>query len=313
MNYLLISATILLAGIAIWLLLLIKPQTTDLSLEASIAPRQSVVASLIPKANTTSMLYRKFIDKITHPYMFWVAYFVVTLWVIYLLNIQIKNFSWLGYITIIAAIFIIILVFFPIKYKGLLRLNCPLFDINCCSRWHFEASRCVKYTGIAALPKKVYVDDSHSISINLKLNISTLSNKEPLHIQDSKKGKLIVLQFQQDGSSDQVLEIQLLAAGLVIDGEKIQRQSLILPTLSYCWNCYFPNSGDHVISLIMRVVSQSDIIELGSIQHNVKVAKLDHLTQRQVQLAGIISGGLGIVVLLKQLGVLQKIVSYMFN
>ena len=176
-----------------------------------------------------------------------------------------------------------------------------------------SCKKIIEYAGEAILPKKVYLNDSHSISINLKPIIprfSTLRSEEPLRIQDSKSGKSIILQIQRDSSLEQFLEIQLLAAGLIVDGEKIQRQSLTLPTLSYCWNCYSPNSGDHEISLIIRVVSQPVTIELGAIQHSIKVAQLDHLTQRQVQWAGIITGWIGIAVLLQQLGVLQKIVSY---
>ena len=165
----------------------------------------------------------------------------------------------------------------------------------------------IEYAGEAILPKKVYVNDSHNISINLKPiseTFPTLHSEKPLSIQDIKSGKSIILQIQRDSTLEQFLEIQLLAAGLIVDGDKIQRQSLTLPTLSYYWNCYSPNSGDHVINLIIRVVSQPYTIELGTIQHSIKVAQLDHLTQRQVQWTGIITGGLGISVLLQQLGVL---------
>ena len=151
------------------------------------------------------------------------------------------------------------------------------------------------------------MNDSHNISINLKPiseTFPTLHSEKPLSIQDIKSGKSIILQIQRDSTLEQFLEIQLLAAGLIVDGDKIQRQSLTLPTLSYNWNCYSPNSGDHVINLIIRVVSQPYTIELGTIQHSIKVAQLDHLTQRQVQWTGIITGGLGISVLLQQLGVL---------
>ena len=171
----------------------------------------------------------------------------------------------------------------------------------------------IQYTGDVLLPKKIYVNDSHSISINLTPTSPTFStphSEEALCIQDSKSGKSIILQIPRDSSLEQILEIQLLAAGLIVDGEKRQHQSLTLSSLSYYWNCYFPNSGDHEISLIIRVVTQFDTIELGTIQHSIKVAQLDHLTQRQLQWTGIISGGLGVAVLLQQLGVLQKIVSY---
>nr|QNO50568.1 hypothetical protein HGEBJNHG_00043 [Methanosarcinales archaeon ANME-2c ERB4] len=166
----------------------------------------------------------------------------------------------------------------------------------------------IKYAGEAVLPKKVYAGDSHSISINLNPAFwIPPTGTEPLRIQDTRSGKSIVVQILRDSSLEQFLEIELLAAGLTVDGEKKQRQPLTSQPLPYCWNCHFPNSGDHRLSLILRLVSSSGTIELGVIPHSIKVVKLDHLTQRQVwimaSLAGIVSGGLAIAEVLHQLGV----------
>jgi hypothetical protein len=166
----------------------------------------------------------------------------------------------------------------------------------------------IKYAGEAVLPRKVYAGDSHSISINLNPAFwIPPTGTEPLRIQDTRSGKSIVVQILRDGSLEQFLEIELLAAGLTVDGGKKQRQPLTSQPLPYCWNCYFPNSGNHRLSLILRLVSSSGTIELGVIPHSIKVVKLDHLTQRQVwimaSLAGIVSGGLAIAEVLHQLGV----------
>ncbi len=403
MNLLLISATILLAGIAVWLWHLSTAQMADLSLKALLVPVQNVTMLPIPKYK-----YKKVIEIITHPYTVLVACILGAVGIVMGMVYLLKKFPQLVFILlIIITILIIICTITLVKYglmqhaktlnksyyevgtlrryepyiwqaiieeeninarqlfnerkytdavakweyileldpknlkaiNGIEKYNKLLKDINtlndsaqrlydegvyneATNKWievlkldpgNNRAADKIKkwiiYSGEAMLPKKVYVGDSNSISINLKRTSSTSSDEKSLNTQDSRSGKLIELQIQRDSGLEQFLEVQLLAAGLVIDGEKIQRKSLNLPTLSYNWNCYFPNSGDHLISLIIRVVSQSDTIELGSIQHSIKVAQLDHLTQRQTQLAGIISGVLGIPVLLQQLDVLQKIAS----
>ena len=164
------------------------------------------------------------------------------------------------------------------------------------------------YTGELKMPRKVYMDDSHSISINLKPTFEISPNDDiPLFILNSMSCEPIVMQIPMNSSSEQFIEIELLASGFTIDGEKKQRQSLTSQTLSYYWNCYFPNSADHTLSLILRLVSTSGTIPIGDIQHTIKVVKLDHLTQRQIRLmallASIISGGFAIAEILHRLGV----------
>ena len=294
MIFLLILATFLLIGIAGWLWHLSKAQKTYMSLEASLAPVQNVTSIPLLKPSAFNIWYKKAVAFLMHKlYMFQKAFNIWYKKAIAIITLYIRHKKKLKII--------------EGKGTGRLYHRGPTYPIY---------RKIIEYTGEAILPKKVYVNDSHSISINLKPisdTFPTLHSEKPLSIQDIKSGKSIILQIQRDSTLEQFLEIQLLAAGLIVDGDKIQRQSLTLPTLSYCWNCYSPNSGDHVINLIIRVVSQPYTIELGTIQHSIKVAQLDHLTQRQVQWAGIITGGLGISVLLQQLGVLQKIVSYIIQ
>lgn len=294
MGFISIIATILLVGVAVWLWRLSKAQMIDLSLETLLVPRQEVTTSPIPKPSVISVLYRAVIDWLSTilPFVVLVGLVSGVVGSIYLL---IKGHIW--------AVLILLLV--PLLLRRTMRLECKdrIFDL----REPCEPYRRVEYVGEAALPMKVYVGDSHSISINLKPIFGILqTGAEPLRIQDTKSGKSVAVQILRDDSLQQFLEIELLAAGLEVGGEKKQRQTLISQTLSYRWNCYFPNSGNHTLSLILRLVSPSGTIELGAIQHSIKVVKLDHLTQRQVwliaSLAGIVSGGLAIAEVLHQLG-----------
>ncbi len=170
----------------------------------------------------------------------------------------------------------------------------------------------VAYSGEAALPRKVYEDNSRNISINLKRTFSIPDeDSDPLQIQDIRSGKSIVLKILQDSSLEQFLEIELLAAGLTVGGDKKQRQNLTLDTLSYHWNLYFPNSGNHEITLILRVVSPDGTIGLGNLDHTIRVVKLDNLTRRQylllTSLAAVLTGGFGLKLLGGLPGVFNKL------
>lgn len=314
MDFILILATILLVGVTVWLWRLSKAQTIDISLETSLAPRQEVTVSPIPKPSAISMWYRTAVDWLSTilPFVVLVGFVLGVVGGIYPL---IKGYIW--------TVLILALLLLPLLYLLFLRrLLAPAPE----SAKKAEESEkeeemiaygpiesggkieYIKYVGEAVLPRKVYAGDSHSISINLNPAFwIPPTGTEPLRIQDTRSGKSIVVQILRDSSLEQFLEIELLAAGLTVDGEKKQRQPLTSQPLPYCWNCYFPNSGDHRLSLIIRLVSSSGTIELGVIPHNIKVVKLDHLTQRQVwlmaSLAGIVSGGLAIAEILHQLGI----------
>ncbi len=165
------SAIVLLTSIALWLWRLSIPQMTDLSLEASLVPRQEVVVSLNPKPSTINVWYKKVMVNVILPF--------------------IKK-----------ATNAIILPFFKF-IEDTLAIDIDIKKIFMAGfrkpKWHFEASKWIKYIGKAILPKKVYVNDSHTISINLE-PISTLEEKEPLRIIDIKNGKLIILQIPRNNS-----------------------------------------------------------------------------------------------------------------
>lgn len=300
MGFISIIATILLVGVAVWLWRLSKAQMTDLSLETLLVPRQEVTASPIPKPSVISVLYRAVIDWLSTmlPFVVLVGFVAGVVGSIYLL---IKGYIWA--VLILALLLLLLLLQTRYKEDGVVCEAPIMYD----ALPDLLAYRMIEYVGEAALPMKVYVGDSHSISINLKPTFGTLqTGAKPFRTQDTKSGKSVAVQILRDGSLQQFLEIELLAAGLEVGGEKKQRQTLTSQTLSYRWNCYFPNSGNHTLSLILRLVSPSGTIELGAIQHSIKVVKLDHLTQRQVgliaSLAGIVSGGIAIAEVLHQLG-----------
>lgn len=168
----------------------------------------------------------------------------------------------------------------------------------------------LEYNGDTMLPKKIFVGDSYSLS--LKLNrISSLPKVDAVEVfqtEESRTEKKVHVHFQLNDNGKQFLEIELQAAGLEVDGDKKQKQKLTSENITYHWNCAFMNSGNHVITLIFRLVDENSSFELGAINHGIKVAKLDGMTQRHVwilaSLGALISTPLAIAVALRQLGLL---------
>jgi hypothetical protein len=164
------------------------------------------------------------------------------------------------------------------------------------------------YSGDIEVPRKAYVNDTHSINIQLlPTHEIPIDGTKILNEKKSKNGKTLQILIEPRYDSEQLLEIELLAAGVEISGDLKQSQLLTQRALNYHWSCYFPNSGVHRITLVFRLLQPSITLELGTVTHAVKVVKVDHLTQNQVWLLttffGIISGALAIAELLHRLGV----------
>jgi len=165
-----------------------------------------------------------------------------------------------------------------------------------------------RYFGEGKLPKKVYEGDSKNVTINLRPSLKSFEiDKEPIHIQGTKKGISIDLQFLASGNPDEYLEFEFMASGFSIEGEKKQKQPLTSNILQYQWSCFFPNSGNHDFAFIVRVVTPEHCVEIGRIENVIKVVKVDHMTQRQVwvyaTMASIFSGCLAIAEALHRLDV----------
>ena len=282
MELIIILSIILLIGSAIWFWRLSKKEQSGFTIQASLIPSPDVTVSPAKK---------------------WRA--IITVLIV---------------LTLISAVVCAFLYFWKDLNKSLPKWSPKWFYlplIGCCT---LGSTRCLRhhatrpatrltpaFYGQATLPKRIYEGDSHNINIDLKHGLwkpAGVASKS-LQIKDTELGKSIALQLPQDNTFNEFLEIELIAAGLTIDGEKKQRQPLTSQTLSYGWNCYFPNSGNHAFALEISLIRASDKIKLGAIEHTIKVVKLDDLTKRQVWvlalIAGAISGGLAIAEALRRL------------
>lgn len=174
------------------------------------------------------------------------------------------------------------------------------------------------FSGDVKLPRRVYLGDSHNISVVLE------KRSEPPQLRPGAR-------FRWEGTEtdkrllltihcDYILEVELIAAGFAVEGQRCQQQ-LATPdrtSLVYRWNCYFPNSGSHTVAMVFREVSPPDadevgtipypiMDEVGTIEHTIKVVRLDHLTHRQVWILGVLaaigSGCLTVAEVLHGLGI----------
>jgi len=106
--------------------------------------------------------------------------------------------------------------------------------------------------GWTAIPKKVYVGDTHNLTVRLSPAIRTESG-ELIQLRDPNSDSDLLKFFSLTvgthigtvgTQSGKHLEMELLAAAVTIDGEKKQRQSLDSGNLQFSWNCFFENSGE---------------------------------------------------------------------
>ena len=157
-----------------------------------------------------------------------------------------------------------------------------------------------RYSGTANLPKKVYEGSSQNITLILsRKGFVQGLHPEVSHVQEITKNKQteqqITLDIQEKDSSEQFLEVRLLAAAFPTKGEEKQRQSLTRERLEYRWNCYFQTAGRHELALELKVVHLSEERPLGVIEQQIKVVKLDHMTQLHVRAAAVLLGTIGLM------------------
>jgi hypothetical protein len=297
MDIVLSLGAILLASIGVWLWKIGKADLIRLSLQVPGDRVSEIWAWRTPKRKSFYRISRKAIDMLEGalPLILLIATVASIICGIYF--IVVGRYLIAFTLVLIGLIGLLVLIYFSFAFLSV-----------CCSRRApFELITSVGYVGEVDLPKKVYEGDSQRLSIILhNLDKTTLMYNESLTIQEHRDRKLITVQTFSDINVEQFLEVELYAPWMTVDGDKRQRQPLKSQKLSYRWNCYFPNSGDHSLDLVLRQVDDSNTIELGVVQHAVKVVKFDHMTQRQVwilaSLAGIVSGVFAILAALNQLG-----------
>ena len=169
--------------------------------------------------------------------------------------------------------------------------------------------RAAQFVGVLSFPKSCYVNDSREAAVRLILRTDGLKLADAVEIVHRKStGLTFELSLGKD-SIVEYLEAEILAAGIAVDGAKRQRVSFSTSEVEeFVWNCHFRNSGVFEITIRFRSIGVSGTTtDVGRLSRQVKVRQIDHLTQRQVQVLGmiaaIITGILAIVEALRRLHV----------
>jgi hypothetical protein len=301
MDFILISVSILLLSFSFCLWRLGKEQINSFIVRRLVGTEQKDTISLVPKAISVRVKFKKVIPLV-----------LAILLILLLAGIVIGAIIMFSQELVGRGISLIASILISVVIVLILSAVTIFIQINsvCYCRRPLSIDRDeyrVDYDGEVRLPKKVYLGDSQNISIELTRVHMILSDIEEIFsIHGKGNSKFITLQLWQNDALEKFLEVELQAAAFTVDGERKQRHLLNRMNtykLSYWWNCYYPNSGHHAINLVFRLICSTDTIELGAIQHTIKVVQLDHLTQRQIRIiasiaaiAGFIGTIIGIII-----------------
>ena len=146
------------------------------------------------------------------------------------------------------------------------------------------------------VPEKVYAGNSCSVSVTLGRRSTTNgvnTGDTVIRPTTGESGQTIDVEIQTGPEARELLEIELIGAGVEISGDSLQSQDLNLESLHYHWSCYFPTNGSRVLTLVMRLASGTDVKGLGSVDYHVNVVRLGRMTRRQVWALGGVTGTVG--------------------
>lgn len=145
-----------------------------------------------------------------------------------------------------------------------------------------------EYRLTGKLPKRVHFGDSRALSFQMASREASLLaqvySSDALRSGDVSKDIAVTLETTQGQQA--FVEMEILPSGVQVAGSTVQRAELTGEPLNFIWNCFFNNSGSHIISFVIRMVQESKSTPVGQIDHSVRVVRVDHLTQRQVWLLG---------------------------
>jgi hypothetical protein len=162
------------------------------------------------------------------------------------------------------------------------------------------------------IPTKIYEGDSNIVLLRLATHDALVPNGMPkaMFFIDKQGVKQPCKIEIPSGFIPKSIEIELLAVGFDVEGERRQKHEIFYAPMIYQWNISPTRSGNLEIGLVFRAEDASGRIgELGVITHKINVVKILGLTGQQIgtltNIFGAVGGVLGVVVTLNQLGILN--------
>jgi hypothetical protein len=314
LDLIILLAILGLVATVIWLYLSTEKIEAKMDVNASALPHVSFRTYLIPVPTKSKLLYRRIkelsISAIRSVLRFGMVILPLTLVAIaiYLVLTTTRNTFLTILIGVVGLLGFVLFVLSYYKRRPDVMFCPPLLKSG--KRQRIKAPpRIVRYNGVAHIPIRVYEGDSYNITVDLRPSIrKPLESVSSIRFQRMKDKDDVSLNLNvlRHSGQQEFLELEMLAAGFTVEGDKKQKQVLTADSLRYQWNCFFENSGNHTFAVAFRVISGSDVSEIGRVEQSIRVVKIDHLTQRQVwvlaSVAGILSGGLAILEVMRKLG-----------
>ncbi|HEX8319534.1 hypothetical protein [Longimicrobium sp.] len=184
-----------------------------------------------------------------------------------------------------------------------------LYCLHACHHLAFGSDRpkWVQLQGHARLPSRVYYEDSRIISVEFRVVNSELRLLHPAFTaRESFDHDNAAVSLTALASAIDALELELVAGGCEIAGNLMQSQLLDATRINFQWSCHFPKSGTHEIALVARQVTSTGKVDLGRVEHSVRVVKFGPFTQRQVwvvaSISAVFAGVIAVAKTLQELG-----------
>ena len=316
LDLIILSVIVGLVAIAIWLYLSTEKIEAKMGVNASALPQASLRTYLIPLPTKSKLLYQRikesFISAIGGVLRFGMVILPIVL-VGIVIYLAVTNTGNILLTVLIGLLGLVLFSWWFLRSRMYYRHPSAMpfsSDMMGVEMEGIEAPpRIIRYNGWAHIPLKVYEGDSYNITIDLRPSVRRTSESvSSIRFQRMKDRDDVSLNLNilRHSGQQEFLELEILAAGFTVGGDKKQKQILTADSLRYQWNCFFENSGCHTFAVAFRVISGSDILEIGRVEQSIRVVKIDHLTQRQVwvlaTVAGIVSGGLAILEVMRTLG-----------
>jgi hypothetical protein len=138
----------------------------------------------------------------------------------------------------------------------------------------------------------------------LKQSRTELENYAVLKLVHQKVGK--------GTHNDRVkyLSVEILSSAFEIAGDRIQRQLLRQYPMSFTWSITAKSSGKQKLAFVFRAEDETEkeIVKVGMLSHEVRVASIARLNHRQVRILigiiGMITTILAIVETLQRIGII---------
>ena len=204
---------------------------------------------------------------------------------------------WFDIISLLAVVLFLFLV-----VSSLVPATADVLGFLSHHRHRLRKGEARKMAAVFGIPTRLYEDGSCVVVCSL-VGWEIVDGKSGRLMVTDKEGNQYVLIDSVMISEPEWLEVELLAPGFEVDGERRQRQEVSANIMYYRWGIRPKRAGIYQLCFSFRVGDEGGrVVDLGDVRYTVKVVKWDGLTLRHLYwftglsaLVSLISLALGIV------------------